>query len=289
MLEDTMPKFGFRVTAPKQLILAAVAIGVSLPSFDVSAETKEGCVARACHQQLGRQAFVHTPVAKGVCAECHPVRADYRGGKHVQGQIGTAKPRWPLCKKCHAKMAPKLKHAVSHRPVDKVSCGFCHEAHGAGERFLLRSFGKRKKAKYDSFCFSCHKERIFAGKVKHEPAVKGRKCANCHLVHGSEHKSLLAKSQEQVCLGCHRVAWVTRSVVHGPVAAGLCTACHDPHSGVDKQLLTFNRDKLCLSCHKAGQLGPRHKTVVKDKKKKCVDCHEVHAADKPYLLKDSGK
>jgi predicted CXXCH cytochrome family protein len=96
-----------------------------------------------------------------------------------------------------------------------------------------------------------------------------------------------------ICLTgkCHP-AVAEQEVVHGPIGSGMCPLCHDDgrdsdglpagHLGVSIGAAT----EKCLLCHEeVGILmdqGSVHTPVADGD---CIDCHEPHGGNNPYLLK----
>jgi predicted CXXCH cytochrome family protein len=91
------------------------------------------------------------------------------------------------CALCHAEAVSVVKNSGhSHRGV-KGSCVACHDAHGSGEKGLLRESARAS-------CLSCHEEiaRVVGdAKVSHHPLLEGERCERCHDPHGSAFPGML--------------------------------------------------------------------------------------------------
>jgi predicted CXXCH cytochrome family protein len=133
-------------------------------------------------------------------------------------------------------------------------------------------------------CLRCHEEPIELPSGRTIPSVR-------HQIEGKAH-------------------------VHGPLAQGNCTACHEPHASDHWRLLkdeypsefyapfTEERYHLCFQCHDDALVlaaenrfatgfrdGNRnlHSVHVRreDKGRSCRACHEMHASDLPFQLRES--
>lgn len=235
-----------------------------------------------CHIEVRRNERLHAPVAAGKCRECHRSRVEgHKGPEHAKGEMTTPEADQALCLRCHRTTARELAAKHVHRPAARVSCGFCHDPHGATRPKLLRVFPKIGPQK--SFCALCHAKKKFRGKHIHKPLAK-QACSKCHAAHGASNRALLRTQQDKLCFSCHRVDWRQRPQVHGPVAAGMCSACHDPHAADQRALLKQPPAKLCVSCHDRGDVDARH-AAVKGFGKDCQRCHDSHAGQ-PNLLRE---
>ena len=93
------------------------------------------CITDTCHSTIGKEKYVHGPVAVGECTACHE-----KLGEHRFAPISNVKG---LCAKCHdAKTGVHsgIKAAVR---TDYRECGNCHDAHQSSRPQLLLAKGKQ--------------------------------------------------------------------------------------------------------------------------------------------------
>jgi len=130
----------------------------------------------------------------------------------------------------------------------------------------------------------CH-AGVVNRRVMHAPAV-GSGCLECHAYSDpEEHRFVLSKPSNQLCVQCHEPPHLDR-VVHKPVADGDCLSCHDPHGSDHNTMLRKDPAKgLCLDCHQDNYLEHEfvHGPVAVEA---CVVCHDSHSSSFPALLKD---
>jgi len=224
------------------------------------------CITETCHSTMGKDKFVHGPVAVGECTSCHsPV------SKHTFKPITNVSA---LCGGCHESMTGQK---VVHRPVKEGKCTKCHDPHQSPNKFQLRAAG-------GALCFLCHDKALASGNFVHGPVAVGS-CSSCHNSHQSEFPKLLLAKGNDVCFSCHSdkaEALKSRKFVHVPVQLA-CINCHSPHSGKYKYNLKADgaRD-LCYTCHKdkekaIGEATVPHKGLDTDRK--CLGCHDPHASN----------
>lgn len=249
----------------------------------------DGCLGKGCHAAITsnkKKTRVHGPVAMGACKTCHKPRiAGFVGPKHPKGAfiVPVASPK--LCLGCHDQIGAERKAAFVHKPVTKVSCGFCHDPHTSSLHYLLRE--NKKDRSIGGFCFGCHmNRRSFKKKFAHRPVAKKR-CTSCHTGHGSSHRHLLRKKEVTLCVGCHeKGAWRGRRYLHKPIALGTCKDCHRVHGSDYPKLLVLPKEKLCAKCHKGDRVRRVHQVIAGAAKKSCYSCHDPHGSNKRYLIKD---
>ena len=70
-----------------------------MSDYRAFAETKESCITTSCHATMGKEKFVHGPVAAGECTSCHVQK-----GKHKFKPITKV---GQLCEQCHEPMNVK--------------------------------------------------------------------------------------------------------------------------------------------------------------------------------------
>jgi predicted CXXCH cytochrome family protein len=150
------------------------------------------------------------------------------------------------CAKCHSQTAS------FQVPVDKDVCRACHWRH------------------YD----------VPADDWVHGPVVVG-KCSMCHLSHQSQHRALLPKPENNLCLDCHDSVVTLSRPFHAEARSGAkaCGACHDPHSAGNRLLLADSGTYLrrAFASHVAS--APHGKWTP-------TDCKKCHAAEKSNVVLD---
>lgn len=179
-----------------------------------------GCLN--CHDPHGSKTtdllleFVHEPVRRGACSECHMAGEQVREGNES-------------CPGCHAKICDPDN---PHPPVQGGECGSCHRKHTSQYPSLLRK-------PQIQICLDCHEEisEDLGKRTVHSVFSEG-KCGECHNSHGSVPDSLLRVEPDLVCVGCHPVTdedeWLKK---HTPEAQKECLKCHRPHSSDSASLL----------------------------------------------------
>ncbi|MCL4492601.1 MAG: cytochrome c3 family protein [Nitrospirae bacterium] len=92
----------------------------------------DSCVTDKCHSKIGKEKYVHGPVAVGECSVCHE-----KLGEHRFKPITNVKG---LCAKCHD--AKTGYHNASKAAANR-DCGNCHDAHQSSRpQMLLVQKGK---------------------------------------------------------------------------------------------------------------------------------------------------
>jgi predicted CXXCH cytochrome family protein len=116
----------FLVVWGSALLLCWSAAGADARSFPL----KEGqsCATAECHSKMGKDTYVHGPVATKNCTFCH--KQD-RKDRHEFKPISDVAA---LCYACHDKLhlGP-----VVHKPVKDGNCTGCHSPHQSGHNFQL--------------------------------------------------------------------------------------------------------------------------------------------------------
>jgi predicted CXXCH cytochrome family protein len=112
------------------LFFATISVGAI---FDSGADAQEkqnsvdSCV-KNCHNTMGKDKFVHGPVAVGECTMCHVPTDEHKFA--LSENIGAT------CYKCHDKVDTTN---GAHKFVKGGNCTECHDAHQSPNEFLLRT------------------------------------------------------------------------------------------------------------------------------------------------------
>lgn len=259
-----------------------------------------------CHSLKGLYAgtSVHKPVRDGNCGICH----DPHASNHKSRLTDTGAN---ICFICHEEMVTGMTGKYIHEPILISGCTDCHDPH-SGENDL------RLRATAEEICITCHDEKkneISQYTSKHDPAEKGQ-CISCHSPHFSENEYLLLDKIDSLCFKCHKEnsIWKKRRFQHGPVVQGNCSACHNPHGSDNAYILRMSfphkfysayekgEYDLCFNCHKESIITAKetvtitnfrngrinlHTLHVNQKKgRTCRACHDVHASDQYYHIRE---
>jgi predicted CXXCH cytochrome family protein len=230
------------------------------------ADAADSCITNKCHSNMGKEKFVHGPVAVGNCTVCHR-----EIGKHKFAPIKKASD---FCYQCHDRVNTKK---TVHAPVKDGNCTLCHDPHQSPYKYQLR-------ADRTKLCFTCHDKKIAAGKYVHGPVAVGG-CVMCHNPHQSDFPRMLNASGNDVCFMCHTDMadrFKEKKFVHTAVKQG-CINCHSPHSADYKYNLKADGTRdLCLGCHKDKKEWietAKTKHGALETGKKCLACHDPHMGD----------
>ncbi|RJQ48161.1 MAG: hypothetical protein C4538_04360 [Nitrospiraceae bacterium] len=259
-----------------------------------------------CHSLKGLYSgkLIHKPVEDGNCGLCHdPHASNFRARLTDVGAN--------LCLLCHEDMVPGMTQKYVHAPLLKNGCTDCHDPHSGNDKLRLKTEASR-------LCFTCHEEKkneVAHYTRKHKPAAEGQ-CISCHSPHFSESKHLLRGKIDALCYACHKdkAAWGKRQFLHGPLVQGNCVACHNPHGSDNAFILrlefpykfytNYERGKydLCFQCHKEalvttentktvtnfrnGEVNLHMLHVRQEKGRNCRACHDVHASDQEYHIRE---
>jgi DmsE family decaheme c-type cytochrome len=196
------------------------------------------------------------------------------------------------CAACHEDTVAAFKK-TPHAASDK-GCEGCHgggkaHADGSGDKTKIRIFKTLSATESSAVCMDCHNKAGQKHWVGSSHDVKAVPCVTCHNPHpkGAVPKALLAKSQLELCTGCHlqKKAQLMRPG-HMPIREGKlqCTSCHNPHGTPnDKMILQTSVNQNCYSCH-AEKRGPflwEHAPV----RENCLNCHDAHGTINEKMLK----
>ncbi|MCM2356834.1 MAG: cytochrome C [Geobacteraceae bacterium] len=231
-----------------------------------AAKQKESCITEKCHTGMGKEKFVHGPVAVGECTACH--RQIKKHKFEPITDIGK------LCDECHEKLTTMK---VVHAPVKAGKCSKCHDPHQSPYKFQLRAEGA-------FLCFNCHDKGMIGGKFVHGPVAVGS-CSTCHTMHQSEFPKLLLAKGNEVCFNCHADkadAFKNKKFVHAPVQES-CVNCHSPHGGnFQYNFKADGKRDLCFTCHSDKEKEVKEATVPHkglDTAKSCLACHDPHVSN----------
>ena len=286
----------FRLLLPF-VLFSATLLSITFP--DIAGSETLKCLE--CHNDIGKEQFVHSPFGAGECASCHQPQT---GKRHPddKGSVTPVEVGAKLCYMCHESLSGKK---YVHAPVASGDCIACHNPHASSNAKLLKISGA-------PLCLTCHEDK-FRHKFGHGPVEAGN-CLVCHDPHQSDNRKLLKLGGAELCFSCHDRKGMTGKSVHAPVAKGDCVACHAPHGSNFRKLLRNNFPEpfymsydaenfsLCFGCHnrdiaadrrtdtntnfRDGDRNLHYLHVNKpDRGRSCKTCHDPHAADQPKLIK----
>jgi len=240
-------------------------------------QKKVTCITSKCHANMGKDKYVHGPVATGTCYACHGDVPKHESSPRSY-KFGKIKDLAGKCFTCHDQFAAKK---YIHKPVQDRDCGACHDPHGSPYRFQLLS-------EKSALCFRCHDNNIVKGKFVHGPAAVGG-CISCHEPHTADYEKNLRAEGAKLCYKCHHEqadAFAKGKFMHKPVSEK-CTRCHSPHANAKKFMLPMDPPDLCLNCHKdkkawVEKASVQHGALTAGKT--CLNCHEVHVSNFDKML-----
>ncbi len=144
---------------------AAAPRGAAAPVQAPKPAGGPSCVTGQCHDEMGKERYVHGPVAAGECTKCHvPLdpKTMYDGERHAFRLIRAEED---LCYLCHEQRLDSQK--VVHGPVRFGLCGACHDPHQSPYRYRLR------KSPPSELCYQCHDRDKTREKEVHGPVAEG--------------------------------------------------------------------------------------------------------------------
>jgi len=216
------------------------------------------------------------------------------------------------CKTCHADIwlnfykNPHFKSVASGKePPERTGCEGCHgpgQAHVAargGKNTIPRAFSLLTPKQTLDACLTCHARDLQKVNIRRsEHTLNDVACTSCHSIHHSPTpKYLLAKTQHEMCYGCHAAI---RAQFEMPskhrVNEGFmeCSDCHNPHGAfaatwrmADHPRMVeqaLNNEEPCLKCHvdKRGPFVYEHPPV---RVEGCETCHSPHGSTNTRLLR----
>lgn len=264
-----------RIVLAGALAVLAVFAGTGLIGKTIFAQQKaaekpkETCMTGQCHANMGKEKYVHGPIAAGECVTCHGEAPKHKEDPK-NNKFKPIKNVAEKCFACHEKFKVKK---FSHVPAEDGDCLACHSPHGSEYKFQM-------KAKGAEVCFECHDAAIVENKFVHGPAAVGG-CVACHEPHTADYAKNLKAEGPELCYTCHtEKAEVIHKAqfVHKPVSEK-CTSCHNPHAAPKQFMLESESPTLCLGCHKDKKeqmdaVTYKHGALVTDKS--CLNCHDAH-------------
>ena len=233
-----------------------------------------------CHKNIGsaiaKARFKHNPVEKG-CTNCHDPHSSAKVLHLLKNDLVA------LCVGCHQTDRPAFAKQHMNYPVEKSNCSSCHNAHGSDRGGIL----------FDNV---------------HQP-VANKICTQCHEASNSPTPLKTRRAGYELCRGCHSSMMndtFNKNRIHWPLVDKTgCLNCHEPHASKEKKLLLGDSKSLCGKCHsdtmevqvKLAEKEAQEKATAKGKVIKgalthapiqegnCDACHDSHAADSVFLLK----
>jgi DmsE family decaheme c-type cytochrome len=213
------------------------------------------------------------------------------------------------CQECHPLTTntfyrnPHNKSIVSQKErPERTGCEGCHGPGGqhiaAGDGGAIISFSRIPKEQVLDTCLNCHSQTLSRANIKRSShTFNGIVCTNCHSVHSSPvPKNLLAKTQTNLCYGCHTDVRAQFSLpFKHRVNEGFmnCTDCHNPHGAFQPTWANATlprhvdqskaNEESCIKCHgdKRGPFVFEHAPVRVDG---CLSCHVPHGSTNSRML-----
>ena len=306
-------------------LLLALGVALAAPTQQPEARPKPVTVKRAKSPSLapvkGKVLSVHSPFEVGDCSLCHERRNPKNPGKvTIPGDKGCyvchedfeqlttrrfqhATPAEVSCLTCHNPHNANQKALlVSPAP------GLCTECHTGVAALTQQKFRHTGATHEGKACLNCHNPH--ASNVEHLlQRLPFDLCVNCHSTEDIKDASGAKVTNIKKLLDENKVH-------HGPVAQKDCSACHLPHGSNVFSLLSMaypptfyapfevKSFELCFSCHEEQLVTTERTTTATrfrdgdrnlhflhvnkpDRGRTCRACHEVHAAQKTYQIRES--
>jgi DmsE family decaheme c-type cytochrome len=215
-----------------------------------------------------------------------------------------------VCKTCHPDMwatfykNPHFKSIASAQETpENTGCEGCHgpgQAHvKSPSKTTIVAFSTIPSKQVLDACLRCHSQTLSRANIRRSThTLNDVVCTGCHSIHrSSTPKFLLAKTQTELCYGCHAN---TRAQFAMPfkhrVNEGFmsCTDCHNPHGASAPTWRMASRPRMvdqslaneepCLKCHteKRGPFVFEHAVV---RVEGCETCHMPHGSTNSRLLR----
>ncbi|TKB11371.1 cytochrome c3 family protein [Desulforhopalus sp. IMCC35007] len=240
--------------------------GKSAPD-KVAMKAGQSCMSANCHPSMGKDKYVHGPVATGDCAFCH------KQSQKDQHQFQAIKDVEALCYECHEKLEIG---SFVHQPVADGECTGCHDPHQSAHQFQL-------KGADSDLCYECHDKAIGNSNFVHGP-VAAEGCSVCHAPHSSDAPKMLMAEGNDVCYSCHsdkQEEFAAKDFIHAALEEG-CVTCHSPHGSDFQFSLPGESTKgVCFTCHtekkeEISGVTVKHGGLETDKG--CMACHNPHVS-----------
>ena len=287
---------------------------LELAAAEYRSATLNTCRTAGCHADLEPRPEIHSRIAAMACTRCHVPIGEPREHRFCMTEADGG-----ICTTCHV---PRGGTGVRHAPFLESRCLACHSPHRSVEsKLLLEEDGARvcrqcHEAASEAFahrphaegqCLSCHAahESEFDGLTWKRSADL---CLGCH------DREVPVSGRERPLPDM--AAFIRSSrFAHGPIRAGDCSACHDSHGGPRANLLRGafpddfyqawdpTRYELCFRCHptdlateartttrtgfRDGDRNLHYVHVNREKGRSCRACHEVHASNAPFHMRES--
>ena len=215
-----------------------------------------------------------------------------------------------VCKSCHPDVwskffkNPHFKSVASgQESAENTGCEGCHGAGSAHvkapSKASIAAFSVLTAKQTLDRCLRCHSQALSRANIRRSVhSLSDVTCTGCHSIHkAATPKFLLAKSQTDLCYGCHTSV---RSQFSMPskhrVNEGFmnCTDCHNPHGSSAPTWRMSSRPRMvdqslaneepCLKCHseKRGPFVFEHASV---RVEGCESCHSPHGSPNARLLR----
>jgi len=239
------------------------------------------CAWAMCHSAAAQQAAPAATEAAPKSAEAAPKPA----------------PTMPVCAACHERQTQSIVF-TAHGAMNDAQGSMCQACHGDASEHLKDPSKKPENpfskivpataAKQSSVCLTCHVgNRHLAFWESGMHAKQDVSCANCHVMHGTEHNPPIAPfttsfrpNEADLCGTCHQpIRAAIMKPSHHPIIENKmkCSDCHNPHGALTPVMLKQESvNAQCTSCH-ADKRGPfvfPHPPVDEN----CLSCHTPHGS-----------
>lgn len=165
----------------------AVILAAGLLAGPVPLRAETGCITKACHAAVGEGAFLHGPIAGGMCPICHsagaaPAKPLPAGHSPVRTESGRA-----VCLECHEEIRALLQQAHVHTPVADGACIDCHTPHRSDNALFLKfpPSEERGKRRIAGSCNACHEPESPAWYDEFHAGESILDCTVCHNAHAT--------------------------------------------------------------------------------------------------------
>lgn len=225
--------------------------------------------------------------------------------------LGVASYGDEACARCHVQQ--------SDTPHQSASCWACH-SWGTSTDLIDRPMRVARMftlwatstdarfARTDSGCIGCHSDTLdgvsnAAGlRMRHDTCAVGRRCGECHVVHGDQDEQRLRLGicatchnelgQDNSCGSCHQTAVpaITR-------AQGWLSRVHGPHEsshadvGATNPCALCHASDYCRECHAVrlphGEIGEwraTHGLDARESDTECLRCHSRSECDSCHAI-----